>query len=171
MSIRTIVPESDTCAFPDCDTEFRIPNAVRGSYCSADCADRHAGQRFLEHLRRDHTVCWSCWRRRKELEHPTDEARRSLDPVTDDALVGFEYLTRHADQGEHGVECTCGAVDHDIDGYDRRADAPYHWLLLRYVEQTRAEGQHDKDLDLATLADVLWENDDLELAVGRAIES
>jgi hypothetical protein len=170
MSVRTTTPESDQCAFPDCSEEFRIPNAVAGSYCSTECRDRHEGRRLLRHVRQDHTVCWSCWRRRKEIERPTDAARRGLDPVTDQALVGFEYLTEHADHGKHGVECECGAVDHDIPDYDRRDDVPYHWLLYRYLEATRDEGQHDRDLDLATFADVLWESEDLELAVGRALE-
>lgn len=169
MSVRTTTPESDTCACPGCDAEFTIPNAVRGSYCSAACADRHDGQRFLEHLRRDHTVCWSCLRPRKTVERPTAEARRGLDPVTDDALVGFEYLTEHADRGQYGVECTCGAVDHDIDGYDRRDGAPYHWHLLRIVEEMAAQGQHDKTFDLPAFADTYWETDDLALAVGRAL--
>jgi hypothetical protein len=168
MSVTVTPAETDECDHPDCSVKYAIPNAV-GGYCSQECADRHAGHRLLQHLQRDHRICWSCWRPRKEIERPTDEQRRQLDPVTDQAVVGYEYLTEHADMGPHGIECTCGAVGHDIDDYDRRHDAPYHWLLREWVRETRAEGQHDKRLDLATFADVLWETGDLVLALGRAL--
>lgn len=169
MSIRVTTPESDQCASPDCDVEFKLPNAVAGSYCSPACRDRHKGQRFLDHLRQDHRICSSCWRPRKEVETPTAETRRTLDPITEQSLVGYEYPTEHVEEGDHGLECTCGAVSHDTPNWDRREEGPYLWWLQQYVRQTRAEGQHDKQLDLPTLADTLWETGDLALALGRAL--
>lgn len=171
MTIRTVHADRDTCAFEDCDDQFAIPNAVAGSFCSQECADRHAGRSFLRDIHHDHRFCWSCLRIRKEIERPTDETRRGLGPITDEALVGYEYYTEHAQLGEHGVECTCGAVDHDIDEWLQREDGPYHWHLSLIVRETRAEGQHDKHFDLAKFADVYWTTDDLELALGSALST
>jgi len=171
MSVTVIQQQEYDCSFADCDGTRTRLSSVRGSFCSEECADRHDGRQFLRSLRQDHSVCWSCLRLRKELERPTDESRRGLGPVVDAALVGYEYLTEHAEYGEFGVECTCGAVDHDIEDYDRRDEGPFHWRMRRLVEATAAEGQHDGTFDLEAFADTLWETDDLELAVGRAIET
>jgi hypothetical protein len=84
-------------------------------------------------------------------------------------MVGFEYPTEHVDEGSWGLECRCGAVDHDTPAYDRRDAVPYHWHLYLISRQLVAEGQRDTALDLPTFADALWETDDLELAVGRAL--
>lgn len=170
MTIRIATPDRDTCAFEDCSQEFAVPNAVAGSYCSQACADRGTGRDFLRSIRGDHRFCWSCLRTVKEVERPTDEARRGLGPITDECLVGYEYLTEHADVGEHGVECRCGAVGHDLDFWLRREDGPWQWYLMLVVETTREEGQHDYHFDLATFADEFWETGDFELAVGRALE-
>jgi hypothetical protein len=171
MTVRTVTPDRDTCAFDDCDAEYAVPNAVAGSFCSAECAARDRGRSFLRSIRHDHRFCWSCFRLRKEIERPTDEARRGLGPVTDAALVGYEYHTEHVDMGEHGLECTCGAVDHDIDAWIDRESGPYHWYLRILVEQTRIEGQHEYTFDLETFADEYWAEDDLELALGRALST
>jgi len=170
MSTVTLVAEETyDCEYPDCE-ETRTPSSsVGGSYCSQECRDRATGEQFLCSIRQDHRFCWSCLRQRKEIERPTAETRRGLGPITDAALVGYEYHTRHADMGEHGLECTCGAVDHDIPDWLRRETGPYHWYLTRLVEVTRAEGQHDYAFDLATFADRYWETDDLDLAVGAAL--
>lgn len=169
MTVIIRQPKTDTCDHPDCESEYTIQNAV-GGYCSQACADRHAGAKLLRAIRQDHRFCWSCWRALKTVETPTAEARRGLGPVTDEALVGYEDTTRHVDQGPHGLECACAAVGHDIVGWDRRDEGPYHWFLMRVVEQMREEGQHDKRLDLETFANVLWETDDLERAVGAALD-
>lgn len=172
MSVTLTTPDRDTCADPDCDQEYPVPNAVAGSYCSQDCADRHDGRRLLRNIREDHRFCWSCWRARKEIERPTAYARRQLDTWRiDDAVVGFEYHTRHVDLGDHGLECECGAVDHDIDEWITRTEGPYHWLLKLIIEQMNDEGQHHHSFDIATFADTYWRTDDLELAVGRAIRT
>lgn len=169
MSVHLARPETDTCDDPECDASYAIPNAV-GGYCSDECAARHRGRKLLRHIRQDHRFCTSCWRPRKTVERPTAHARRGLGPITDECLVGYEDATRHVEHGPYGLECECAAVSHDIEGWDRRAEGPYHWHLAEIVAQIDAEGQRDIDFDLAVFADAYWETDDLELAVGRAIQ-
>lgn len=169
MSITITQAETDTCDHPDCEADYVAHNGVDGHCCEA-CAARHRGQNLLDHIAQDHTICASCWRRRKTVERPTAYARRGLGPVTDDALVGYEDHTEHVEMGPYGLECECGAIDHDIDGWDQHEGVPYHWYLKRVVDEMRREGQHDYHFDLETFADTLWQTDDLPLAVGRAID-
>lgn len=169
--IRTVKPRQFDCSFADCDQQRTKHSSVAGSFCSEECAARHEGRKFLNQVRTDHRFCWSCFRARKEIERPTDEARRNLDPICDQALVGFEYHSEHVEMGPYGLECECGAVDHDVEEWDRRDEAPYHWYLYRVSQQLVAEGQREDAIDLETFADALWETDDLELAVGLALRS
>lgn len=170
MSI-TVTPEQRyDCERDGCDETRTRSTSVGGSYCSRECYNRSTGSNLLRDIRQDHRFCWSCWRARKEIERPTAESRRGLGPITDDALVGYEYYTEHAEMGPYGLECACGAVSHDIDDYDRLADGPYHWFLKLAFEQMVDEGQRDGAFDLVAFANAYWETDDLELAVGRAIE-
>jgi len=192
MSIQVTHQKADTCAFPDCDKEFQVLNAVAGSYCSQECHDRHAGRRLLRTIRQDHRFCWSCWRPRKELEQPTEEyrtrafatsgvgltvdgegaltAERYGQELSNEAVVGFEHHSRHVTMGPYGLECECGAIDHDNVDWDKREDVAYHWQLKRVIQQMTDEGAHDYQFDVVTFAEELWATDDLELAVGRAIE-
>jgi len=157
------------CSFEDC-TDQRTPStSVAGSYCSPECATRATGRKFLRDVEHDHRFCWSCFRQRKEIERPTDEARRGKGRFTAKAMVGLEYRTEHVEEGPYGLECECGAVDHDTPEYDRREAGPYHWFLLLVSQQLVAEGQREDEIDIETFADVYWSTDDLELAVGRAL--
>jgi hypothetical protein len=168
----TVAPEERyDCAFDGCDNDRTPSSSVAGSYCSTECATLATGRSFLEDIKQDHRFCWSCFRQRKEIERPTDEARRGLGPVTDEALIGYEYSTPHVSEGVWGLECTCGAVDHDTPAYDVRESVPYYWYLYLIGEQLVADGQRDNSLDLETLADVHWATDALELAVGRALRA
>jgi hypothetical protein len=142
---------------------------VAGSYCSTECAARAKGESFLSDLRDDHRFCWSCLRQRKEIERPTDEARRGKGRYTAEAMIGFEYATEHADAGAFGLECRCGAVDNDTPAYNQRESAPYYWLLVQISRMFVAEGQREDTIDLPTLADVHFGTDDLALAVGRGL--
>jgi len=191
MSVQTTRPDEDTCAFPDCDAAFSVPNAVRGSYCSQDCADRHDGRRLLRHLRQDHRVCSSCFRLKKDVEVPSeifeqehfdrtgsgwtrdDDGRVTLEFYGQDtareAVVGIQHHTEHASMGPHGLECECGAVDHDSESDLLRSREAWHWWLAVTTRLHRAEGQRDDAVDPVTLADVYWATDDLELAAGRAL--
>jgi len=172
MSITLTRQETYDCALAECDATRTRTSSVAGSFCSEKCAARDRGRKLLGNLKHDRRWCWSCFRQRVEIERPTAAARRHLDgPIIDDALVGFEYGTEYVDRGAHGIECTCGAVDHDLDADWVRDSGPYHWYLIRAIEQTAAEGQHDDSVDIEVLADALWQTDDLELAVGLALRT
>jgi hypothetical protein len=130
---------------------------------------------LLQDIRQDHRFCWSCFRQRKEVERPTDAARRGWSLLIDEAVVGYEHPTKAVEQGPYGLECTCGAVYHDDPVYDQRHEGPFEWFLQVASERLVADGCRDDVVDAATLADELWANGagdvPLELAVGRALEA
>jgi hypothetical protein len=169
MSQIDIVPEDrHTCSLDGCDTEFTASRSVAGSYCSRDCRDRAADQRFLNAIEQDHRFCWNCFRQRKEIERVPDEARRGRGKWTAEALIGFEFLTEHAEEGPYGIECKCGGINHDVDWGGRRSE-PFLWYLRIAGLTLYREGQRDQDINIVVLADELYSTDDLELAVGRAL--
>jgi hypothetical protein len=166
--------DSYECERDGCDTEFVDGAAVQGSYCSQDCADRETGAGLLRALAHDHRFCASCYRPRKVVYRPADaecEQLRKKALVVRESFVGFQHLTEYADVGEHGVECSCGAVDHRASIDLCRDGEAYEWWLKRAVEQLRREGKFDYRFDIQTFADRLWDGDDIELAVGRAIQT
>ena len=175
MSVELTRQRRYECALEECDNERTRTSSVDGSFCSRACADRAHGRGLLRDIRQDHRVCWSCFRQRKRVERPTDEALRGLGAVTADALVGYESPTEFVEKGPHGYECKCGALDHDDSVYDRRHEGPFEWFLQLCSEQLVQQGRRDDAVDAATLADELWADGDedvaLELAVGRALET
>ena len=159
------------CAHPDCDADRTAHSSVAGSYCSERCAALDTGASFLRAVRQDHRFCWSCFRQRKEIERPSDAARRGRGRYTAEAMVGFEFPTKHVEVGPHGLECHCGAIDHDTPEWDQRRCGPYHWFLYLVAEEMVAEGQRETSLDLVTFAEELWQTDNLALALGRAFRA
>lgn len=150
MSVQVVKPDSYECSRENCDEEFPQPQAVKGSYCSRECAVLVQGEKLLGHLRRDHRFCHSCFRQLKEIERPTTEFLRSRQGVATDAIVGYEYLTPNAELGPanrvaphakldpgapgsddppapadtltvSGTTCTCGTTDHR-DGWLRETE-------------------------------------------------
>lgn len=175
MSVELTRQRRYECALEECDNERTRTSSVDGSYCSEKCANRARGRGLLRDIRQDHRFCWSCFRQRKEIERPTNEARRGLAPITDAALIGYEYLTPAAERGDHGPECKCGAVDHDLPDWGQRSAGPWEWFLQLASERLADDGRRDDALNAAKLADELWTRGDdnvpLELAVGRALEA
>lgn len=175
MSVELTRQRRYECALKGCDNERTRTSSVDGSFCSRACADRAQGRALLQDIRQDHRFCWSCFRQRKRVERPTDEALRGLGAVTADALVGYESPTPAVKRGDYGLECECGAVDPDIPDWGRRAAGPFEWFLQLASERLVADGRRDDAIDAATLADELWADGDedlaLELAVGRALEA
>lgn len=172
MSVITTRPESFDCSHDDCDGEFLKPNAVAGSFCSTDCRDRDRGASLLNHLEQDHRFCGSCYRPRKTVYRPkgaTCPELRKKALVIRESFVGFEELTEFSSKGPYGIECRCGTISHDAAELLFRDGEPWEWWLSRAIDQLREEGQHDRHLDAAALADAYWETDDLALAVGRAL--
>lgn len=169
--IQVVSEERYSCGHGDCDNDRTASTSVAGSYCSRECRDRADGKGLLEDIRQDHRFCWSCFRQRKSIEKPPAQVKRGRGKHTAEAIVGFEYLTEHSERGSHGIECTCGAVGHDIDWSEARQKAPIHWFLTLASRQLVDDGRRDDSIDVVTLADELWQTDDLELAVGRALHS
>ena len=92
VSDRAFYRVQDTCAHPDCEVEFDVTEAVRGSYCSEACYYRHHGEKILRKLETDHRYCASCGRKLKDIEPSTDDAP--------DAFIGYQYQTGNAEFGE-----------------------------------------------------------------------
>ena len=175
MSVTVTQQRRYECSLEDCDCERTPTSSVDGSFCSRDCADRAHGRALLRDIRQDHRFCWSCFRQRKRVERPTDEFLRGLDAVTAEALVGYESPTPAVERGDFGLECECGAVDHDLPDWGRRAAGPFEWFLQLASKRLVADGRRDDVVDAATLADELRPDGagdvPLELAVGRALEA
>ena len=169
MSVTITQERRYDCSFADCDGDRTPSTSVAGSYCSEECATRAVGRAFLRDVEHDHRFCWSCFRQRKEVEKPPDEIKRGRGRHTAEAIVGYEYHTEHISGGDYGLECTCGAIDHDTPPLDRSTKGPYLWFLTLASKQFVAEGRREDCIDIVTLADELWETDDLELAAGRAL--
>ncbi|SEO70306.1 hypothetical protein SAMN05216388_101748 [Halorientalis persicus] len=89
--------------------------------------------------------------------------------VVRESFVGYEELTEHAEQGAYGIECSCGSVGYGDPESLCRDGSPYEWFLKRAIGQLRREGAWGHRFDVATFADAMWEGDDLDLAVGKAI--
>jgi len=175
MSVQLTQQRRYECSLEDCDNERTRTSSVDGSYCSRACADRARGRALLRDIRQDHRFCWSCFRQRKKVERPTDEARSGWSLLIDEAVVGYESPTPAVERGDYGLECKCGAVDHDLPDWGRRAAGPFEWFLQLASERLAADGRRNDAVDAATLADELWVDGagdvSLELAVGRALEA
>ena len=175
MSVQITQQRRYECSLEDCDDERTRTSSVDGSFCSRDCADQAHGRALLQDIKQDHRFCWSCFRQRKRVERPTDEALRRVDTITADALVGYESATPAVKRGDYGLECECGAVDHDLPDWGRRAAGPFEWFLQLASERLVADGRRDDAVDAVALADELWADGDedvpLGLAVGRALEN
>lgn len=159
------------CSFVDCDETRTEYSTVAGSFCSTECHRRHEGRALLRDIRQDHRFCWSCFRQRKDVERPTDDFLRGRGRHTAEAIIGYEYLSEHATRGPYGPECKCGGIDHDVPPDGGRDRVAWHWYLALASMQLQADGRRDDRLDPATLADEYWQTDDLELAVGRALDA
>jgi len=162
------------CSLDGCDNDRTPASTVAGSYCSRECADRSDGRALLRDIRQDHRFCWSCFRQRKEVERPTDEARSGWSLLIDEAVVGYEYPTEFVEQGPYGLECKCGALDHDDPVYDQRHEGPFERFLQLASERFVADGRRNDAVDAAALTDEFRVDSDedvpLELAVGRSLE-
>lgn len=166
--------EQYTCDRGECDHRFTEPEAVAGSYCSTECRDRARGEGALVRIRRDHRFCGSCYRPRKTVYRPDDAdvpdlRRKAL--IIRESFVGFEDLSEFAALGPHGVECACGTTDHTTEEQLFRDGEPWHWWLSAAIQQLREEGFWEYECDAATLADAFWREQDLALAVGKALNT
>jgi len=161
------------CQYSDCHEHGPEWEFTDGQYCSTEHAVRDDGHEVLSTLARDHRFCGSCYRPQKVVYRPPDTESPKLRTkalVVRESFVGYEELTEHAEQGAYGIECSCGSVGHGDPETLCRNGSPYEWFLKCAVRQLRSEGTWDYHFDIETFADASWGDDDLELAVGRALD-
>jgi len=184
-----------TCSYRDCDANRDPANSVEGSYCSQPCYYRAQGTRLLTHIRdRRHEICGTCFRLTKDIDRPPEEylrrhfqisgvgwsregknapwtIERYGQEVSRDSVIGFADITEHAAPGPWGLECRCGAVDHDIDDQAVRDTQAWEWWLQVATEYLREIGARDDIVRAPTVAHAYWRTDDLRYAVGLALEA
>lgn len=174
MSVTLTKAETDTCARDACEVEFAIPNAAQGSYCSGECADRDDAASVLQHLEQAHTFCVSCFKPRKVVYRPDEASTPELRKkafIIRESFVGFETLTEFSEAGPYGIECSCGAINHDLAVDLCRDGEPYEWFLQLAIDHFRELGEWDYEFDIEEFCEVFWRSDDFELAIGRALRS
>jgi hypothetical protein len=160
MPITTREPPRYQCELDDCP-ETRTPqSSVAGSYCSRDCANRARAQHLLTDIQQDHRFCYSCFRQRKTIERPTDETRRGWPPIIDDAVIGYEHPTEHVNRGPYGLECTCGAIDHDDPKYHRHTPGTFEQYLAAASHVLVDDGRRDTAIDPHALTYALTDDTD-----------
>lgn len=189
MSIAHSSPTTKTCGYRDCPTVFPGHEAVEGSYCSMACYRREKGAGLLGEIKRRHELCYTCFRRRKDIERPPAEfmvrhfdrdgmgwSREGADgpwrlerwgqETSREAVCGFAYPTQHADMGPHGLECRCGAIDSDVDEPAIRDLERWSEWLAGTVDYLREVGAREDDLRSEIVARAYERTDDLRYAVG-----
>lgn len=179
-------PSTRTFECEVCGDQMTAAASVRGSFCSTGCYDRHRARKrardILATIRKDHRFCGTCFRQTKEVERPPSD-RWGLP----DCVIGFEYRTEHADEGEktvatdeyghetlvgHGIVCECGNTQHFQTEQilrDRFALELGYWLL-EAVAELKAEDKVEAAIDDEALLDTLVEHDtDHEDALAAAL--
>jgi len=182
---------SQECKHPDCTTLCKKWEFDDGRYCSTECRVRHEGRQKLAGLKYDHQRCFTCFRFLKDINPPKpdfefterghgwafdEDGEPTLEfysqEVTRSAAMGFQFLTGNAIKGEKqrgdrvitGTICErCGATDHtdhDPTLGDREA-------IGRLVSTLIAE---EVEFDIEQLHREYTATDDLELAMGRALD-
>lgn len=171
MSTRPTTLTSATCSY--CDGERDPDASIRGSYCSRDCYHREKGENALGELRREHSICSACFRKRVEVEYPSDTwIRKHGEPP--DAFVGFKYPLPHLRKEGGLVYCGCGTVEHYSDNEFVR---PWELREVALNLHARLQELYEEhaiahDPDGVELMRALRESEcDWALAVGRAIYS
>ena len=193
MSIQT-KQRTVECKFPDCDTVDPIWKFHHGKYCSTECELRHDGQKALAPWKYSHTRCFTCLNRLKEIEPPKPDSQfvetgtgwawdeefgcftleRYDQEVTRTCAVGYQHLTPEAGVGEKdvgpkvatGAVCdVCGNTDHTAHHSFLVDTHPTAGRIADYLQE-----ESDRTFCIQTLHRAYAETDDLELAVGKAID-
>lgn len=189
MSTASHASPSDTCAYRDCETVVAAHEAVEGSHCSMACYRREKGAGLLGEIERRHELCFTCFRRRKDIERPPAEFMRTHfdrsgtgwsrdgedepwtverwgQDETRSAVCGFASPTEHAEMGSYGLECRCGAIDADLDEPAVRNLEEWAGWLAETVAYLRDVGAREDDLRADLVARAYERTGDLRYAVG-----
>jgi len=132
MSTTTDVPKNtcEHCGDVHPVNELFQPD-THGNYCDKECYFTHKGEKALNQIESDHTVCASCHKTIKSIEKPPKGTTLNIPPAdhkqatqtTSNVLIGYQYQTesteRYADgkgEGPTAVfytrwSCECGTVD------------------------------------------------------------
>ena len=186
MSVTPTQPtDEETYECSHCGGDRRPSTSVAGSFCSTAChrAHKRAKQagRILEILEHDHRFCKTCGRQLKTVDKP--DTTLVVGPCehqewghAKDVLVGYQYRTEHADQGEismdvdeagdrpivergvaTGTVCRCGNTAHQHGEAIIRDRFPFEtaYFLHRAARTLRAEDKHDVQLDRRQLFDAV----------------
>ena len=185
-------PNTDECAYRDCGTLVAAHEAVEGSYCSRACYRREKGAGLLGVIKRRHELCFTCFRRRKDIERPpaqfmarhfdTDgmgwsregegapwRLERWGQELAREAVCGFAYPTQHADMGAYGLECRCGAIDADLDEPSVRELEQWTDWLAETVAYLTDVGAREDTLRADIVARAYEQTGDLRYAVGLGL--
>jgi len=179
MSVTT---HSECAACGDSFDEFATPG-----YCSQECYNRKRGEDFLRSLEHNHCYCLCCATQIKTTAAPSEEWEPAHPGTSTDSIIGFEYHTKDADHGLKGKEIDaafhdlvmtgvicgeCGTCDHRDDFLRTDNIRAFVKNFVAYVDHSRAQGQHDKTVDIHDLiAELRATGFDVELSVGRVLES
>ncbi len=177
--------QSSTASCKECDND--LDDFYSPGYCSEDCYHRYQGQKLLNIIENTHTHCANCGVRLKEVEKPPKEFLVGMGQQSAESLVGFQYTTPSAANGEVDVDDTpgreivstgtiCGECGNTNSSECFPEDRHRHLVeyghrFLESLEEKRREGVHDKDVDEPVFFEALVESDDLALALGRAIQA
>lgn len=170
MSTRITTPQSPTCSHCNDD---RDPHAsIRGSYCSTECFHRAKGEAALGELKKDHTICSTCYNVRKEIERPSERWIEAHGEIAASAFVGLEHPTKHLRRSDGLLYCECGAVEHNASHEFIKVLVLYETAtnLLERLEELYAQDKVANPPDGVTLMQTLRETGcEWPLAVGRCI--
>ncbi|MDT3434704.1 hypothetical protein [Haloarcula sp. 1CSR25-25] len=179
------------CYGPACTETGRKWEFRDGRYCSTECELRHEGHQTLAELKYDHTRCFTCFRRLKDINPPKPDFEftenghgwtRDADgnftlhyysqEVTRSAATGFQFLTGDATKGEKnrgervitGTICdACGQTDHTDHDPTLATSAAIDRLV------TLLDANDDASVDAEKLRQGYAFTSDLPLAVGWAL--
>jgi len=168
------------CENKNCSTRGNRRTFIEDSYCSQTCKWEADGREFLSEFKYDHTHCFTCGTKLKEVSRPDDAEIRafSKDPKSGwilEAFVGFQDTTEYADYGEKdfgtstgtGIVCgVCGNTTHSahIEELSTEGMLEHVQLFLDGLD-TYTEESFDQTEVLYGILD----GDSIELAVGRAL--
>jgi len=129
MSTTENTPIVETCE--QCEDSFEVHDSPRPNHCSDECYYTDKGDKALNQIESDHTVCASCHTRIKTIEKPPKGTTVNIPPsdheqatqTTSNVLIGYQYQTedtrKYDDaQGDGATavfytrwSCECGTVD------------------------------------------------------------
>lgn len=186
MSVQANTP-TGTCKY--CQSDFPLPGIQR-DYCNEECLYRDKGEKALNTVHNEHTVCSTCGRIRAEVTPPKPDEAFAIDNAyggayfsdhdtvsfeafgqeeSAKASVGFRKATVHEQDGA----CVCGTLERTGDGhFDILHNLETFDTLLRIhqrIKDAAIDGQREDWPSKAELFKTYRETEDLAYSVGKAL--